>query len=254
MDFWGTVRVLARRWYVVLPALVLSVVLTLLTYSSIPTRYGSTGVVLLTSPSAGARFSELTSPDELVQVNPLLAFDGSLVISAQIIAQVLNDPATKRAIGAGPGSASTYLANNGETNGPILFVATESDSAAEAEALAARALERAKQELDNRQRELGAPPSTFITSQVLVAPTAAEAQIGGKIRFAGAAMVLSLLATLGATFAFDSLIEAMKRRRRLAGEPAPAPLPISRARGSATRQPGSGFRAAPKRSSGTGTS
>lgn len=213
MDFWGTVRLLIRRWYVVAPALVLSVVLTLLTYSSIPTRYSSSGSLLLTSPASGAKFSELTDPSEVAQVNPLLAFDGSLVISAQIASQVLNNPATQKELGAGGDSPSTYLANNGESNGPIVFVMAESDSAAESEAVVARALDRARQELDNRQRELNAPPSTFINAQVLVAPTEAAPQIGGKIRFAGAAMVVSLLMTLGAAFAVDSIAAAMKRQR-----------------------------------------
>ncbi|WP_199442688.1 hypothetical protein [Umezawaea beigongshangensis] len=213
MDFWSTVRMLQKRWYVVVPALLLSVALTLFTYSSIPTRYSSTGSMLLTTPSTGGRFTESGPLDEVVRVNPLLAFDGSLVIAAQIVAQVLNDPATKRELGLGDGSQDSYLANNGETNSPFVFITAESDTAEGALSLVARTLERASTELNDRQAALEAPASTFIETEVLVAPTEPEAQIGGKIRFAGAALVLSLVLSLTVTFGTDSVLETLRRRR-----------------------------------------
>jgi hypothetical protein len=204
---------LRKRWYIAVPALMLAIIFTLVTYASIPTRYGSTGIMLLTSPSAGGRVTEKTNPAEVTQINPLLAFDGSLVTSAQIAATVLNDPATKEQLGIGPNSTDTYLANNGTTNSPFLFVIAQSDSAEGSQQLVGKALERARQDLDARQTELQAPQSTFIQLQVLVKPTTPEPQIGGKLRFAGAALVLSLILALTATFAGDSLINALRRRR-----------------------------------------
>ena len=70
MDFWRTLQVLRRRWYVLGPALLISAALTVLTFASIPTRYESTGVLVLTSPSTGAKFSESTRPEDVVHVNP----------------------------------------------------------------------------------------------------------------------------------------------------------------------------------------
>lgn len=212
MDFWGTVKVLRRRWYFVLPALGLCIYLALYTYSSIPTRYTSSGAMLLTSPS-GAKFLERGSTDEVPVINPMLEFNGSLVISAQILVQVLNDPAIKKELGAGSDGGDDYLANNGETAGPFLFVTSDSDSADSSRELVGRALERARLELDNRQRELQAPESTFIQSQILVRPTEPTAQVGGKIRFAGAAFVISFVLTLAGTFAFDNVIRTVKKRR-----------------------------------------
>ncbi|QWF79800.1 hypothetical protein HUW46_03213 [Amycolatopsis sp. CA-230715] len=213
MDFWGAVRLLRKRWYVVLPAIVVALALTALTYVSIPTRYSSTGVVVLTAPSAGGKVAERSSPDQAVQINPLLAFDGSLVTSAQIAAQVLNDPATKEALGIATGSSDTYTASNGTTNGPFVFVTAQSDSDARSRQLVGGALDRARQELDTRQRELKAPEGTFIQVQVLVKPTVPEAQIGGKLRFAGAAFVLTVILALAVTFAYDSIANAVRRRR-----------------------------------------
>lgn len=223
MDFWRTLQVLRRRWYVLGPALLISAVLTVLTFASIPTRYESTGVLVLTSPSTGAKFSEGTRPEDIVHVNPLLAFDGSLTTTAQILAQILRDPATAEALGAGKGTDKTYTITNGELNGPFVFVTTETDSAQASQALVGAILDRARSELNTRQRALDAPESTFIQPELLVKPTDPDAKIGGKIRFTGAALILALIFSLAATYAAESV--AQNRRRVLEPPAGTAPNP-----------------------------
>lgn len=215
MDFWETMRVLRRRWYIALPALLVSGILAMLTYTSVPTRYESTGVLVLTSPSSGGRHSDKTKPEDVVRVNPLLAFDSSLTTTAQILTQVLGDPTTHAEL-AGEKSTSVYTANTGPVGGPLLFVTAESDTGEQAKTLVGKIMERAAQELDTRQRTLNAPEPTFITSQVLVKPTAPQAKIGGKVRFVGAAAVVLLLLTIAVTFGSDSVLGKLKRRREAA--------------------------------------
>ncbi|HEX6346016.1 hypothetical protein [Umezawaea sp.] len=183
-----------------------------MTYASVPTRYESTGTMVFTSPSSGGRFSDNTKPEDVVRVNPLLAFDGSLTTTAQILTQVLGDPMTRTEL-AGEKSTSTYTANTGPVGGPLLFVTAEADSPDQAQALVTKVLERASVELDARQRTLNAPEPTFITAQVLVRPTSAEAKIGGKVRFVGAAAVVLLLLTIAVTFGSDSVLNKAKRRK-----------------------------------------
>lgn len=216
MDFWGALRVLRRRWYIALPSALLAVGLAAGVFVSIPTRYESTGVMVFTSPSAGGTFSENVSPEEAVRINPLLAFDGSLSTTSQIIAQILADPKTREKLGIVEGSTANFTASGGGQNGPFLFVVTDCESPDEAEKLVTTVLEFARSELEAQQRKLNAPEPTFITSQVIVNPTTAEAQIGGKVRYAGAAFVLMMLFTLAATFASDSVMGKLKRRREAA--------------------------------------
>ena len=226
MDFWGTVRVLRRRWYIALPAVLLTGVLALYVYISVPTRYESSGVLVLTSPAAGGRYSEKTKPEDVVKVNPLLQFDGSLTTTAQILTQVLGDPKTAAEL-AGEKSTATYTANTGPVGGPLLFITTEADSAEEAQGLVGKVLERTINELASQQKALNAPEQTFITAQTLVQPTTAEAKIGGKVRYVGAATVVLLLLTIASTFAADSVMLKLKRRKE-AGSPSEkdaAPLP-----------------------------
>ncbi|MFI6093943.1 hypothetical protein ACIA8G_00200 [Lentzea sp. NPDC051213] len=231
MDFWGTVRVLRRRWYIALPAVLLTGVLALSVYISVPTRYESTGVLVLTSPAAGGRYSEKTKPEDVVRVNPLLQFDGSLTTTAQILTQVLGDPKTHEEL-AGKGSTATYTANTGPVGGPLLFVTTEADSAESAQGLVGKVLERTIAELAGQQKALNAPEQTFITAQTLVQPTTAEAKVGGKVRYVGAATVVLLLLTIASTFAADSMLLKIKRRKdkeaaAASEKDAPPPAPLT---------------------------
>ncbi|GGU70771.1 hypothetical protein [Lentzea flava] len=212
MDFWGTVRVLRRRWYIALPAVLLTGVLALYVYITVPTRYESSGVLVLTSPAAGGRYSEKTKPEDVVKVNPLLQFDGSLTTTAQILTQILGDPKTAEEL-AGKGSTATYTANTGPVGGPLLFISTEADSAEAAEGLVGKVLDKTVAELASQQKALNAPEQTFITAQILVKPTTASAKIGGKVRYVGAATVVLLLLTIASTFAADSILLKAKRRK-----------------------------------------
>lgn len=224
MDFWGTVRVLRRRWYIALPAVLLTGVLALSVYITVPTRYESSGVLVLTSPAAGGRYSEKTKPEDVVRVNPLLQFDGSLTTTAQILTQVLGDPKTAEEL-AGKSSTATYTANTGPVGGPLLFISTEADSAESAEGLVGKVLEKTVNELAAQQKALNAPEQTFITAQILVQPTTASAKIGGKVRYVGAATVVLLLLTIASTFAADSIMLKAKRRKESGAAPSEKDAP-----------------------------
>ncbi|SDP07046.1 hypothetical protein [Lentzea jiangxiensis] len=212
MDFWGTVRVLRRRWYIAVPAVLITGILALYVYVTVPTRYESSGVLVLTSPAAGGRYSEKTKPEDVVRVNPLLQFDGSLTTTAQILTQILGDPKTAEEL-AGKDSTAVYTANTGPVGGPLLFISTEADSAQDAEGLVGKVLEKTVAELAAQQKALSAPEQTFITAQVLVKPTTASAKIGGKVRYVGAASVVLLLLTIATTFAADSVLLRARRRK-----------------------------------------
>lgn len=214
MDFWGAVQLVRRRWYFVIAALVLSVGIAALTFSTITTTYESSGVSVLTAPANGASFSQNTKPEDVKRINPLLAFDGSLTTSAEILRQVLRDPETMAKLGAGSGSKTTYDVTNGDatTSGPFLFVVADGNSAKASQDMVAAVLDRTLKELTDRQRAVDAPQATFIQSNVLVKPTMAEAKINGKLRYAGAVFVLALIASFVGTFALDNILTSRRRR------------------------------------------
>ncbi|MER6576418.1 hypothetical protein [Nonomuraea sp. NPDC001023] len=218
MDFWKAITVLLRRWYVALPALLLTLTLAYGVYATIPTQYSSTSLLVLTVPTSGSyRPARPTEPNPLV--NPMLNFDGGLNMTASVLVQILNGPEVAGQLGVRPDSTTSYKVNNGHPNPELLisapFVVIEgtSRSPQDAKALVERVAERAKVELKRRQQVLNAPPETYINLTEMVAPTEPQGQRGGKTRTAAAVFALGVMAALGSSFAAESIMDGLRRRR-----------------------------------------
>ena len=127
MDFWRTVLVIFRRWYISVPAFFATLVLAGAAYSAVPVQYQSGSVLVLTTPLAGGtQATDATNPTALT--NPLLTFDRSLALTASIVIQQMNSSESAFALGVVPGGTTAYQVTNGSTNpellesGPFLFV------------------------------------------------------------------------------------------------------------------------------------
>ncbi|HEY1573245.1 MAG TPA: hypothetical protein VGG05_18025 [Pseudonocardiaceae bacterium] len=212
MDFWKTMGVLLRRWYVSVPVFVLSVVLAGGVFLAVPTQYESTGTIVLTPPTDGGIVAidpkQATGPG-----NPLLGFEGSLTITTQLLIQSLSSPTVQDQIAA-TGGVDTYQAGDGGTGGPFVVIIADAPTKVLAQRTVDLALKYAANELNARQRNLDAPPSTFIGTQVVVDPTPAETKLGGKVRFGGVALALGLVVSLGAAFAIESVMVGRRGRRK----------------------------------------
>ncbi|WP_020608210.1 hypothetical protein [Actinokineospora enzanensis] len=210
MDFFKTLLVLLKRWYVALPVFAVTVGAAGAVYVAMPLHYESTGVIVLTSPASGPT----SSADKVNgQTNPLLAFESSLSISASIVIQSINTPEVVKSLGADKPD-HTFTLTGGSDGGPFITIKTDSASEEGARQLAIQVLDKVKDELSKRQQVLGAPPSTFIRVDDVVSPTKPEPLRGGKIRAAGVALVLGLIASLGAVYGLETL---QQRKRRRAG-------------------------------------
>jgi hypothetical protein len=227
MDFWGTVLVLFRRWYVTLPTFVLALAAAAAVYSSIPTLYVSNSVLVLTIPTSGGSLpSDPKFPNPLT--NPLLNFDKGLSLTASILIQELATPESVTALGVTPGGTTTFKVTNGTDNpellstSPFVFIEGESRTPEGAKSIVARVAQRAKVVLAGRQKALNAPVTTYITLSGVVAPTTPQAQRSGKLRAAAAAVGLGLVASLSAAFGFESFLTRRARRR---GQPPGRPSP-----------------------------
>jgi hypothetical protein len=217
MDFWKTLGVLMRRWYVAAPVLVVSIGLAIGAYFSVHTDYESTGTIVLASSADGPKAGSGDSATQ-VKINPLLAFDGSLNTTAQIIIQTLQDPDLKERLLAGT-TQTDYQVGSGQLTGPFIIVVVTGGSPQVAQDTVKKVLDSARAELTSRQQSLKAPQSTFINAVQVVAPTQATAKTGGKTRFAVVALVLGFIASLGSAYAWESI--SIGRKRRAAAESAP---------------------------------
>lgn len=203
MDFWMTIRVLLRRWYIALPVFVVSLGLAGAVFFSVSAQYESTATIVLTSPSTGATVggAGATSGEK---INPLLAFDGSLTTSAQIVIETLKDPAILKQYENVDGMPADVAVGNGQLAGPFIVVVVTAGTPEAATRTAASVVELARKELADRQQSLQAPASTYIRADSVVSPTPGKALIGGKVRYAAVALVLGLIAGLTAAYGYES--------------------------------------------------
>jgi hypothetical protein len=218
MDFWRTVVVLFKRWYITVPACFLSLVMASTAYASVQKEYQSDAVLVLTTPLSGG--TETTGPARPEPiVNPLLNFEHSLALTASIVIQQLTSSETAVTLGVTAGGPVTYEVDNGTTNpellesGPIIFIHGTGPSPAAARDIAQRVADAATVILDRTQTALDAPPSTHIVIQETVPPVAGQLLLSSPMRAAAAAAALAGLAALAAAYGFESLMTHRRRRR-----------------------------------------
>lgn len=208
MDFWKTLVVLVRRWYVAVPTLVMSLGLAAVTFQSVPSKFEANGSVVLLSPTGGA-----STKNDDGQTNPLLGFDSSLTTVSTALTQVLLSPDVVTEL-TDQGATADYQVGNGNLGGPFINVVADGQSPSEAQRTVRLVLKRARTELKNREIAYHAPPSTYIQVDDLVKPTEAKQLLGGKVRAAGAALALGLAASLSMAFLVESVGENRRERRR----------------------------------------
>lgn len=211
MDFWKTIGVLLRRWYVAVPVLLVSLGIAGGVFLKVHTQYESTGTMVLTAPTAGAT-TAIDPAKASGPGNPLLDFEGSLTITTQLLIQSLSSPAVQQQI-AQEGGAGTFQAGDGETGGPFVVIVADANSPAQAQLTVSLALKYAQNELDARQKNLNAPPSTYIGTQSVVSPTNATTKIGGKVRAAGVALVAGVVLSLATAYGIESWSTSRRRKR-----------------------------------------
>jgi hypothetical protein len=211
MDFWKTLGVLLKRWYISVPVFVVSLALAGAVFVTVPTQYESTGTIVLTAPTSGGVTSvnpaTATGPG-----NPLLDFEGSLTITTQLLIQSLSSPTVQNQIAA-QGGVSTFQAGDGLTGGPFVVIIADADSTKQAERTVTLALQYAESELNARQKNLNAPPTTYIGTQIVVAPTPATTKIGSKVKAGGVTLALGVVLSLAAAYAIESVLNNRRRRK-----------------------------------------
>jgi hypothetical protein len=215
MDFWKTIGVLLRRWYVAVPVFFVALVIGGGVFLKVPTQYVSTGTMVLTAPTAGAT-TAVNPAQASGPGNPLLDFEGSLTITTQLLIQSLSSPSVGQQIAQQGGGTSTYQAGDGNTGGPFVVIVATANSPQEAELTVSLALKYAQNELDARQKNLNAPPSTYIGTQSVVSPTQATTKITNKVKDGGIALVAGLVISLAAAYGVDSWMSGRRRRRAAA--------------------------------------
>lgn len=196
-------RAMARRWYIVLIGLLLTVGLAWTAYQATPPEYKARGLVLLL-PGANA----VTEGG-----NPFLALSG-LEQPASIVVAYFASTAAQTEVAEVSDSADFSVQLDSSTRGPVIAVEVTDNSAQGTIDTLDYLTQRVPQELERLQSEVGAPASSVITSMPLVIDAEPEADTSGTIRITIAALAVGIVATGAATFALDGVLMRRRTRRR----------------------------------------
>jgi hypothetical protein len=222
MDLWTSLQVLARRWYVFIPLLIITAATGYVTTVAMAPVYEvHSSVVLLgpEDPQAGA-----------AAANPYLNFDGSLETTAQLLVNSFASDAYVTQLQDRGASGGFVVSSPG---GPIVDIVADGASPDEAIATAEVVTSSLRADLKSRQLSVGASNKALIRVQTLVPPTNASYQIGSRVRVLAALGVVGVAGSVFLTFGFESLARA-RRRHLLSGleqDLTAGPMPASPHRG-----------------------
>jgi hypothetical protein len=231
MDFFDALKVLGRRWLVLLVGIILMSAAGGAALFLVPTNYQATGQLLLLLPP---KASGVTTP-----TNPYLNVSPGMNITASLIASTLTNPETVRSV-AEAGFSATYAVALTPGSGPLLAISAESTDPRMAVATRDEVIRRLDEELLRIQLEESVPQRQLIHARPNSVTTEAEPLSGSKIRVLAAIAGLGGVLTLLAAFVVDRFRPRSRHRGR--GPAAPGwELPASDASpapSGAAEQPG----------------
>lgn len=215
MDVVTVVRAALRRWYVLLPALILTSLVMYRLYATAEPLHTATGQVLLVSPNSVFEHFDVSGsgedgeePLEITrQVNPYLGFNSSLMVTSKVVGGILDAPDTRREYQQ-DGLIADYAVEI-DTQAPIVMLSVEGAPDAPVLKTLRRLVEDAEQSLLELQNEADAPDGELIRQKVIALPSEPESSSGKLMR------LLLLVAGLGGAAALGGavLFDAMASRR-----------------------------------------
>ncbi|NUT44041.1 MAG: hypothetical protein HOV86_29005 [Thermoactinospora sp.] len=221
MDFWATATILFKRWYVTVPAFLLTIGVALGVFAVAPKTFVSSSALVLTLPVTGGSVpSDPRFPNP--RTNPLVSFDQGLSMTSSILIQALTTPEMAAKVGAPIGGDVTLKVTSGGTNPelmpatPFIVITCEAPTAELAHGIVVKVTALAQKELRARQQQVKAPPTTYVTATVVIPPTAPDEKKGSRMRSAVVTGALAFFMSLFAVFAAESFARHRRTRRAAA--------------------------------------
>ncbi|MFF7969728.1 Wzz/FepE/Etk N-terminal domain-containing protein [Streptomyces sp. NPDC007905] len=209
MDLAEIFRVMRRRWYVLLPGLLLTACLTVAVALVVPVTYQSQStVVLLNSQKATVAYDG----------NPFLSTQTSLTGMADSLARNLDSDVSVRELKSrgATGTFEAKLADNAQ--GPLMWLTVTGTDKAAVLASDRMLTAYAKERLEQFQKQQSVAPKAMIRMTTIVPPQNPMAQTKTRLEYLVMAGCLGLVLSLVATF----YVEARRRSRTVTQPEEPA--------------------------------
>jgi uncharacterized protein involved in exopolysaccharide biosynthesis len=217
MDLWTAIKVIVRRWYLVVPALVLTVIVAFIAAGRVTPVYTATGSVMFTAPNQRFYPTDTVDEERVEQVNPYNDFSASLQTTATIVGDKLasdevrdtfadNDLEKDFKVAAPYDPTRTVLA-------PTLEFDVEASDPDVAVATVVALQEAAQVQLNALQVDAAVRQELYIKASPLITPEKAIEQNALKVRVLGIVLLLGFALALSLAFTAESLLSSRAARR-----------------------------------------
>ncbi|MFF8600937.1 chain length determinant protein [Streptomyces sp. NPDC015232] len=210
MDLAEIFRVMCRRWYVLLPGLLLTGALTTGAWLLVPVTYESQSTVAMLNSRKGAE----------ADGNPFLSMEPSLTGMADSLARNVNSDASAAEL-KGRGMREKYeakIADNAQ--GPLLWLTVKGEDRNAVLAGNKTLMAFTAQRLKDLQADQAVAPDAMIRITTIVPPQDPEPQLKSKVQYLIMAAGLGVVLSLVATFFAEARRRAKDRARAAAREAA----------------------------------
>ena len=230
-------RVIRRRWYVLVPSILLAMGLTAGVYTSIPKQYQSSAMMSLLASQQSIKGTSIAPGTS----NPFMNFDSSLNDTADFLVRRLASTDAAQVLSAE--GVAGYTAVLAASQGPFIQLTATGTSKSDATASITKLIAYTSNQLAQLQQQQSVPAQAMIESAVIVPgspPVALTKRRTQDTLGAGAgALALALLAT----FAVDALAARRRpARRRGGGAPVAGAEPPTSSEPGAPSEPSEGMR------------
>jgi len=204
MDLWSALKVIARRWPIVVAALLVTAVTANVAVGKVDPEYEAAGSVVLLGPST------VVEQGAVVDVNPYLRLYGAERILANTMVSVMKGPHFQQRV-AQAGAGGPFEATIQPEAAIINIVTRDVDAGATIRRLDT-VIDLMKKELADRQRAAGAPPDTWVSADVLTISDQPTTLMGSRLRVLVAVVALGLAIAVSLAFIAESIAQRPRRR------------------------------------------
>jgi capsular polysaccharide biosynthesis protein len=199
-----------RRWYLAVPGILLSLIIASTVFSSMPAKYTSSGIAVLVRQN---------NPTMTNSINPVLGNDGGFTTATMTLVQALDTPAVKAELGLREGVDDFTISNVGKSSAaaggdhPFLYITTQSSNPQRSTEIVAGVTAVARQKLAELQNDFHVRPQNQIKVESVVDATPPKTVMNMVFAVTGAVLMLGIVTTCVAAFAWDRIIVAREKRQ-----------------------------------------
>ncbi|PUA82344.1 hypothetical protein [Nocardioides currus] len=216
MDFVDVLRVLGRRWLIVLLGVLVTGAAGFYAITVVPTQYQARAQYVLLLPSGA---TGLTNP-----TNPYINLNSGLIFATSLIASDLGTKDVARTL-VEDGFDSDYSIAQSTSGGPSLDVVVNGSDPDDVLATRNELLARFDEELDTLQDIPGIPDRQLIFSRTNAVDPVAEVVPGAKKKALVLIAAVGMVVTLVLAFSMDGLLRRRTARKQALKQPAASGAP-----------------------------